>query len=101
MDKYVGRYDPRQKKVVWDDGKEPVDNSDGGRPQVSTAYSRPLKSMAMSCHPEQVDEFNRHAANGVRYENDGTCYIESRTARNEELKSRGFTDRDGGYGDHC
>ena len=87
--------------MVWDDGREPEDSPNVGTPQVSTAYSRPLKSLAMGCHADQVDEFNRAAAKGVHYDKEGTCYIESRKARNEELRARGFRDRDGGYGDYC
>jgi len=102
MTKFVGRYDPVKNTVVWDDGNEPVNvTSDAGTPQVARAYEKPLRSQAMACHPEQVDEFNKEAARGVRYLVDGTCEISSRRARNEELKLRGFVDKDGGYGDRC
>jgi len=102
MPKYVGRYDRVKKLIVWDDGNEPKNaTDDGGYAAVSTSYTRPLKSQALACHAEQVEEFNLEAARGVRYLKDGTCEIESRSARNEELKLRGFKDLDGGYGDHC
>lgn len=102
MTKFVGRYDPDKKAIVWDDGNEPADAKDGGGfAYVARSYDRPLKSQAMGCHPEQVEDFNKQAAKGVRYLADGTCEISSRQARNEELKLRGFVDNDGGYGDHC
>jgi len=99
--KFVGRYDPVKCEIVWDDDNEPEDAPVGGIAAISTAYTRPLKSQALACHIEQVEEFNSQAARGVRYLKDGTCEIESRSARNEELKLRGFKDLDGGYGDHC
>ena len=101
MTRFVGRYDPEKKKMVWDDGDEPPAAPAVGTPSISTAYSRPLASQALGCHAEQVSEFNEKAAKGIRYLPDGTCQIESRAARNEELKRRGFKDFDAGYGDFC
>ena len=102
MTKFVGRYDPIKNAVTWDNDNEPANaKGGGGFASVARSYARPLKSQAMACHPEQVEDFNKQAASGVRYLSDGTCEISSRQARNEELKLRGFVDNDGGYGDHC
>ena len=101
MSKFVGRYDPLKKRIVWADNVEPPDAPATGIPAISKAYDRPLASQALGCHAEQVSDFNQRAAKGVRYLPDGTCQLDSRASRNEELKRRGFKDLDAGYGDHC
>ena len=78
-----------------------------GAPMVARGASqdRPLESVALSCHPLQVAEFNAmYAAAGITgasHRADGTCVLESRRARNEALKLRGLRDNDAGYGDHA
>ena len=65
--------------------------------------SRPWKSQSAGCHPSQHKEWNQqlkeHGIAGAEYQPDGTLECSSRKARRDVLKSRGFHDKDGGYGD--
>ncbi len=73
-----------------------------GVPGAPSTAGWPMRSTALAVHPEQVKEANeRNSAAGVsaHYESDGTCVIESRSARRKLLKLEGFHDRNGGYGD--
>lgn len=67
----------------------------------STAYSKPLKSIALSVHPNQVEEFRKAAPPGVEYDEQGTCFLRGRSARNAELKRRECKDMDAGFGDYA
>lgn len=71
--------------------------------RATKAYQRPLKSVASSCHPEQVAEFREEVTKagltGVKYDDDGTCTFESREQRKKWNKWRGLVDKDGGIGD--
>jgi hypothetical protein len=70
---------------------------------VAISEAKPLRSLGLACHSNQVAEFNQfYRENGIvgaSHESDGTCVLESRKARNEVLKLRGLRDNDAGYGD--
>ena len=74
-----------------------------GVANVNKAYSRPLKSLSMGCHPSQVAEFNaqleREGIRGARHLPDGTMQFETRKARRLAMKAEGMRDGDGCYGD--
>lgn len=74
-----------------------------GAAQTSMAYNRGLRNQSGGCHPSQVAEFNACLdALGVtdtRYLPTGEIQFDTRAARREELKRRGWHDRDGGYSD--
>lgn len=71
---------------------------------TAITQDRPLRSIGLGCHPSQVAEFNedyrRAGISGARHDDDGTCVLESRKARNSVLKLRGMFDNDACYGDH-
>ena len=64
---------------------------------------KPLESVALSCHPEQVEEFNdrakREGLTGITYRPDGMCEVTSRKQRRDWMRVRGLHDQDGGYSD--
>lgn len=69
-------------------------------------WSRPHRSKALRCHPNQVAEFNEAAhargETGVFYEpGTGDCLTSSRAARARETRARGQFDKDAGYGDYA
>lgn len=74
-------------------------------PLVNLAYSaaKPLRSLALGCHPQQIAEFNqlyaKHGITGAHHDASGDCLLESRQARNEVMKLRNLRDNDAGYGD--
>lgn len=75
---------------------------DTGMPFVSTAWGEPLKSMALACHPEQVQAMNeRNKEQGVktRYDATGMAHIPTREDRNRLLRVEGKHDNDGSFGD--
>lgn len=62
----------------------------------------PMRSEALACHPDQVQEMNeRNAKHGIgtRYEADGTAVIPDRGDRKRLLRLEGYHDKGGGYGD--
>lgn len=75
---------------------------DSGRPSGTKGKGWPLRSDALGCHPEQVvemNERNREAGIGTRYDGDGTAVIPDRADRKRLLKLEQKHDKDGGYGD--
>ena len=81
-------------------------------PMLSGAYSqaKPLRSISMGCHPEQVDLLNnamrQHGVQGVEWDRRGRCNITSRKGRAKAMpifgKMVGLSnvhDDSGGYGD--
>jgi len=74
-------------------------------PKVNNAINqaKPLESVGMACHRQQVTEFNEmyrdKGISGAYHKKDGTLVLESRQARNDVLKARGCRDNDAGYGD--
>lgn len=65
-------------------------------------WRRSQESIALSCHPNQVEEFNQKAVSartGAYYKPDGTAVLDSRDVRRRECINRGIMDRDAGYGD--
>jgi hypothetical protein len=71
--------------------------------RTTLAYNKPLKSTAMSVHPDQVQEMNAlvkgDGLTGVYFDPKGTCWTTSRGQRARAMKLRGLRDNDGGYGD--
>ena len=74
-------------------------------PMLSDGYRdhRPLNSLALSCHREQVEEYNQAAKDkgltGLKWDRDGNCQITSRRDRAAWLRENKMLDHDGGYGD--
>lgn len=91
----------QQKILLTTPPAEPAREQVG--PMSSKAYQRPLPSLAHSCHPVQVKEFNEDAKaaglTGVHYSADGKAHFSSRGQRKAWNKYRGLVDKDGGYGD--
>ena len=91
----------RQKQLLTASPAEPAREQVG--PMSSKAYQTPLPSLAHSCHPMQVQEFNEDVKaaglTGVHYTADGKAHFSSRGQRKAWNKHRGLIDRDGGYGD--
>ena len=77
----------------------------GGAPLGTVAYSetKPLNSIALGCHPDLVREYNdaarRQNLTGIKWANDGSCQITSRSDRAKWLRSQSQHDADGGYSD--
>ena len=77
----------------------------GGVPMGTVAYSqsKPLKSLALSCHRDNADEYNRVAKlaglTGIKWDKNGDCEITSRSDRAKWLRGQQQHDQDGGYGD--
>ena len=78
----------------------------GDVPMVNNAINqaKPLESVGLSVHRNQVAEFNQMYADakivGAHHKADGTLVLESRQARNAVLKLRGARDNDACYGDY-
>lgn len=74
-------------------------------PMTNKAYSKELKSRALSVHRVQAKDYNEMAKSrgitGVRWADDGTCYFSSRRGRNDWMRATGRMDMDAGYGDHA
>ena len=76
-------------------------------PMVGNAISqaRPLESLGLAVHPDQVREFNefyrKHGITSAYHKPDGTCVLEARQGRNQVLKLRDYRDQDACYGDYA
>ena len=61
----------------------------------------PLESVALSCHPSQVEAITarnkKHGITGVEYKADGTCVISTPRAQTQLCKLEGVHNRAGGY----
>jgi hypothetical protein len=70
---------------------------------VAYSGSKPLESLALSCHPDQVAEYNEAARKegltGISWDARGRCSITSRGDRKAWLRVQGLHDNEGGYGD--
>jgi hypothetical protein len=73
---------------------------------MAISESRPWRSQAIGIQPtpEEIQEHNesckQRGVNGYYDPRTGEFIAHSRQARNEELRHRGFIDRDGSYGDY-
>lgn len=80
-----------------------------GAASANNTYSaaRPLESISMCCHPNQVaranERFRQLGLTGCEYRKDGTLLFTSRgsTGRNGFLKHTQHHDSDAGYGDRA
>lgn len=73
-----------------------------GTPGGHASSCWPMRSEALSCHPDQAaehNERNRSKGIGARYDRDGNCTIDSRGDRKKLLKLEKMHDKSGGYGD--
>lgn len=74
-----------------------------GVAMVNNAYSRPLESLALSCHRELAAEYNAEARKqglrGIKWDHNGDCEITCRRDRAAWLRSQKQYDADGGYSD--
>lgn len=108
----------RRFRVVDGEVREVTDNAPASTltnpmPMIASAYSdaKPLKSIAMSIHPEQAGMLNEQMRSrgiqGVQWdERTGDCLITSRRGRAQAMPVFGklvrmdnVHDDDGGYGD--
>lgn len=75
-----------------------------GQPPASYGKGTwPMKSQAMACHPEQIQEMMtrnaQHGITGVSYDATGDAIISSPREKAKLMKLEGLRDRNGGYGD--
>lgn len=92
---FLANYD----NIDWSDGPPAREDGVYGGEHVepvktiSTIRSdKPHVSTSAAVHADQVSEFNKHAAKGVRYDSQGRMVSESWAARLRELRRRGLTD---------
>ncbi len=77
----------------------------GGAAMGTVAYSqsKPLKSLALSCHRTLAAEYNaqakRRGLTGIKWDGNGDCEVTSRPDRAAWLRSQKQHDADGGYSD--
>lgn len=77
----------------------------GGVPMGTVAYSqsKPLKSLALSCHRDTADEYNaiakKRGLTGIKWDKNGDCEITSRGDRAKWLRGQQMHDQDAGYSD--
>lgn len=74
-------------------------------PMGTVAYSesKPLDSLALSCHRDVAADYNARAKllglTGIKWDHNGDCHITSRRDRARWLRSQEQHDAEGGYGD--
>ena len=69
---------------------------------IGKPWARPQKSMALGCHPSQVEalnERNRKRGVSVTYDRFGRAVIPDRNERRKLLEVEHMHDNEGGYGD--
>lgn len=89
------------KRVTRQQYKKALKPPRPGKPAVGN-LGYPRRSIAMGCHPSQVEEANAYyAENGVaaRHYPDGDLHLPSRADQAKLVKLKGYYNRDGGYGD--
>lgn len=96
----------RVSKRQWDRRKgRGLRLEDQRAPMGTVAYSesKPLESLALSCHRDLAAEYNAVAKKlgltGIKWKSNGDCVITSRSDRKKWLRSQHQHDADGGYSD--
>jgi hypothetical protein len=96
----------RVSKQQWDRRKgQGLQLNEQRAPMGTVAYSesKPLPSLALSCHRDLAAQYNavakQQGLTGIKWDHNGDCVITSRSDRKKWLRSQHQHDADGGYGD--